>query len=190
MAGVKMAVSVESDEWKRALEQLSGKVSAIRPVLLSVGEYVLGQTLERFRKQTAPDGSRWKRVEPRYWRKKKVKKILTESSRLRESINYRVVGDRVLIGTNLRYAAIHQLGGEIDVPAQTRTAKRGTKGKNKGRFMVGTTKAKHAISSTFTIPAHKVRIKPRPFLGLPDKEREHVRDLVREYLNRSLSGGQ
>lgn len=38
-------------------------------------------------------------------------KILVDSSRLVRSINYRVVSDGVLIGSNLDYAAIHQFGG-------------------------------------------------------------------------------
>lgn len=190
MGGVKMEVEVEvlGADLKRQLDQLAGGMKNLRPALLSVGEYMLGQTEERFRNQKAPNGKSWKPVASSYWRQKKVKKILTESSRLRRSIHYRASDDEVVIGTNVRYARIHQLGGEIAFPALFRTAKRGTKGKNKGRFMSGATKAKHAVDSSFTIPAHTIKIPPRPFLGLSNDDEKAVREIIKEYVQRALKG--
>lgn len=47
------------------------------------------------------------------------RKILTLSGYLRNGFLHQVTGDiSVEVGANLAYAAIHQLGGDIDMPAR------------------------------------------------------------------------
>lgn len=51
-------------------------------------------------------------------------KTLTNSGRLRRSIDYAATSDKVMVGSNLAYARIHQLGGKtgkghkVDMPAR------------------------------------------------------------------------
>ncbi len=61
------------------------------------------------------------------------KKILTDKGRLQNSITYRSSGKRLVIGTNLIYARIHQLGGVI-VPKGGKKVLRIPIGGGKGIF--------------------------------------------------------
>lgn len=83
------------------------RLAAFRPqeMMEDIGEEVLAQTRERFRRQVSPDGEPWKasaRAE------REGGKTLILSSRLLRSINYRASGDTVVVGTNTAYAAAHQ----------------------------------------------------------------------------------
>jgi phage virion morphogenesis protein len=84
-----------------------------RHLLAAAGEVMQDSIAQTFRDEGSPAGS-WpplaastlKRVTPGH-------KMLIGRGRLARSIVYRVVGDEKLeIGSNLVYAAIHQLGGE------------------------------------------------------------------------------
>ena len=75
-----------------------------------LGEYLQASTQKRFKTQTAPDGTAWQPLQPRYARRKKYAKdkILTLRGYLRGGIHYQVTGDaEVQVGSNTKYAAIH-----------------------------------------------------------------------------------
>lgn len=88
------------------------------PVLKLIGNQVANTTkVERFKTETAPDGTPWKPLKPEY-RKRKLKlkprridKTLQSTGALRRSIVWQLEGHSVLVGSNLVYAPIHQLGG-------------------------------------------------------------------------------
>lgn len=173
----------------RRLEQLQKDLARRDLMLEQIGHALENSVHARFRSMTDPSGKRWKALSARYLRAKKNNdKILTLEGRLNDQIVHQIQGDTVTVGTNVPYAAIHQFGGTVAIGEQTVTRKRGTKGKNKGRFMVGTTKAKHAVVSTFKIPAHKVRIPARPFLGLSEADRVEVRETIKDHIRRALEG--
>lgn len=50
---------------------------------------------------------------------KKTGKTLQDTGRLRKSITFRVKGKRVIVGTNVKYAAIHNFGGTIKHPGES-----------------------------------------------------------------------
>ena len=154
----------------RRLEALRQDLDRRDQLLGEIGRTLAASVRKRFETMRQPDGKRWKPLSTSYLRRKKKNKdkILTLEARLRNQIIHQIQGDTVTVGTNVAYAAIHQFGGTIDIPEQTVTRKRGTKGKNAGRFMPSATTAKHAVYSTFTIPAHQVTVPSRPFLGLSE----------------------
>lgn len=86
------------------------------------------------------------------------KRILTDTGRLRRSIVGRVEGDRLVIGTNLIYARIHQEGGVI-------TPKR-------ARFLV------FRDASGKPIFARRVRIPARPFLVIKPEDPGRIVEAV------------
>ena len=173
----------------RRLEQLRKDLARRDLMLVEVGHALESSTHARFKSMTDPSGKPWKPLSAKYLRvKKKHKdKILTLEGRLDYQIVHQAQGDTVAIGTNVPYAAIHQFGGEVKVGAFTTTRKRGTEGKNKGRFMVGTTTAKYAVDSTFTIPGRTFEVPARPYLGLSKEDREEVLAILREHLERAVS---
>ena len=67
-----------------------------------------------FRRESDPDGTPWEPL------KKRSGKILSDTRRLRSSIDYRVVGDdQVEIGTNVVYGPAHNFGRKkINLPAR------------------------------------------------------------------------
>lgn len=114
-------VTIEIDaasmaEMSEALDRLANHCRNIAPALKEIGEMLKRSTDERFDRQVAPDGTPWADIDGETMIAKRGTpgegKILTHTTRLRRSINYQVVGDGLLVGTNVLYAAIHQLGGE------------------------------------------------------------------------------
>ncbi|MBW7997522.1 MAG: phage virion morphogenesis protein [Candidatus Glassbacteria bacterium] len=125
------------------------------------GETIINQTQARFDSERGPDGKPW----PESARVKRFGgKVLTDTARLRNSLSKRADGDKVIVGTNVVYAAIHQAGGEI--------------------------KAKRKPRLVFNIPgvgirtAKKVKIPARPYMGFSPEDRrelaEELRGLVKE----------
>ena len=85
-------------------------------MLNAIGEALVSGTLERFANEESPDGKKW---EPsgRAWtqglksRRGRMGKTLQDTGRLRSSIDYAVTADSVLVGSEVEYARIHQMGG-------------------------------------------------------------------------------
>ncbi|HRD49777.1 MAG TPA: phage virion morphogenesis protein [Candidatus Contendobacter sp.] len=108
-------------EVKAAFERLDAALTDLTPAFQDIGEALLNSTRERFRSQTAPDGSPWAALSPDYrQRKKKNKdKILTLSGHLPGLLNYQAGPREVRIGTPLIYGATHQFGApERNIPAR------------------------------------------------------------------------
>jgi phage virion morphogenesis protein len=123
----------EWEELKQALARASGV--DFRALHLEIGEEILEATSRHFRDEKGPDGP-WERSKAAIARsftkgkkgkkgrkprpKKRQGKTLTATARLAQSITYRASAEAVDVGTNVRYARIHQYGGET--------------GSRKGRF--------------------------------------------------------
>lgn len=106
MAGI----SIQLDH--RALKTLQDKLNTLaelatnlKPALDEIGDYLVSETTQRFTDSVSPDGQDWKAV-------KRGGKPLVDKGHLRDSINYQTDNTSVEIGSNLIYAAIHQLGGQ------------------------------------------------------------------------------
>lgn len=147
-------------EVKAAFERLDAALTDLTPAFQDIGEALLNSTRERFRSQTAPDGSPWAALSPDYrQRKKKNKdKILTLSGDLRGLLNYQAGPREVRIGTPLIYGETHQFGA------------------SKGAF--GVNKRGSPIPWG-NIPA-------RPFLGLSSEDETELLDILQDHLRRAL----
>jgi phage virion morphogenesis protein len=86
-------------------------------LLEGVGALVEGQTKNRIRNEkTAPDGTPWQAWSDNYRATRHGgNSLLMGDGHLDDSIQYIVDGDEVAVGSNLIYAAIHQLGGTPDM---------------------------------------------------------------------------
>jgi phage virion morphogenesis protein len=92
------------------LAQIEHRLQNLRPAFTSMGEYMVRRTEQSFKGEHDPDGVGWAPLSAAYRKRKRGTKILTESGRLRASITYRADGTQVIIGTNTRYARVHQYG--------------------------------------------------------------------------------
>lgn len=74
---------------------------------------------ENFAQQGRPAWMGWS---PAYARQRRGGKILQKSGRLAASITQYSTNDEATVGTNVKYARIHQEGGEISIPARSQKA--------------------------------------------------------------------
>ena len=102
---------------KQRLNTQAHNLLNLQPLWQLVGMYVQKQTIkERFDKEQAPDGTKWKplspaRIKQRLKRHKSGNmKILQDTGELRRSVQYEAGQTYVRIGSNLIYARTHQFG--------------------------------------------------------------------------------
>lgn len=115
-----MDVHVRYVGMARLIEKLRDKeedIADMRDFWRSAGLYLVKRSVkDSFGKEQSPDGTKWPLWSEKY-RKRMEKlgkrgrhKILSDTGELRRSIKYVVFKDRVIVGSNLRYARRHQLG--------------------------------------------------------------------------------
>jgi len=128
------------------LRRAGDRLADCTPLMRDVGASLVQSTRERFDTQTDPDGRRWralaadtvidrlggvgrvytKRMQFRAKARRGMAsmRILFRAGHLRASITARPAADRVEVGTNMVYGAIHQFGGaagrgrRVTIPAR------------------------------------------------------------------------
>ena len=101
----------------QSLQHKSDALADLTPYWRLVGMYVQKQTIkERFDKEQAPNGEKWKPLSPARIKQRRKKhktgrmKILQDNGELRRSIHYEAGQGGVRIGSVLKYARTHQFG--------------------------------------------------------------------------------
>ena len=120
MSGTSIKIDVDfgSPDVREALTGSLRQARRLADALPDIGEELLQSTDARFRREQGPDGAPWAPLKPATLRQKKRTKrpfILQEEGLrggLRGSINYRIHGTQLSLGSPLPYARIHQLGGQ------------------------------------------------------------------------------
>lgn len=114
MADPIISISYNDKAVRDRLQELQRKVGDLTPAMKSIGEQLLLSTDIRFEKEVDPSGRPWKPNSTftisKKKRENKIQKILQSSGRLRASLSYSASADKVVVGTNVSYAAKHQLG--------------------------------------------------------------------------------
>ena len=148
-------IRVEADTISPALARLRALAGDLTPVLDEIGDQLVDNVLERFRRGVGPDGQAWpvsQRAE------EEGGQTLVDSGRLRESIVSEAGPSSVTVGTNVLYARIHQLGGTI----RPKTADRLRFRLADGQFV--------AVDSV-TLPA-------RPYLGIGAEDASDIENIA------------
>lgn len=183
MAGSHITITVNDAQAREHLNRLGqADTSDLMPRL---GEYLLKSTQRRFNQdnQKAPDGTPWEKLKARYARRKKYNqdKILTLRGYLRSSIQYQVTGaNSVEVGTNNKYAAIHQHGGIIDQNAQSRRVRFRSVA---GRVLFAGKRHKKATERWVSRGAYQVKIPARPFLGISADDENAIGNIVMDWVS-------
>lgn len=112
MAGAHFSVDFDSRSVTASLHGLLNAIDKPAPLLAELGEYALRTTRDRFKSQTAPDGTAWAALAPWYQREKRRNKnrVLTLNGYLRGQMAVQVNEKSVQVGSNFIYAATHQFG--------------------------------------------------------------------------------
>ena len=102
------------------------------------------------------------------------------------SINSKATSDGVMIGTNKVYAAIHNFGGVINIPARTGTSKwKATKNKKTKKYSYRFAKKKskltgRTIEKSYDVKAYSIKIPARPFIGY---HKDDIADISKAFLD-------
>ncbi len=157
MAGVK--IEVKDSEIRNALNKVSQKTEHLEPLLFQIGTIIEESTKDRFETETDPAGQKWKPSISAL--NGTSRKTLTKDGYLSDGIHFKVSKDKVEVGSNAIYAAIHQLGGTIK-----------PKNKQNLAFKIGKK----------VILASKVEMPARPFLGISEKDKDVIGRAIKDYM--------
>lgn len=196
---IKTGITVKDEKVRQTLQRLQQIDGQTTDLMSQIGESLQESTEKRFKTQTRPDGGKWQSLNPIY---QKIKhrnkdKILTLRRHLRQSIRYQVQGaNAVAIGTNLEYAAIHQLGGEIDMPSRQRTIRHRTtaggqllrQSEHKNLAVFAGKRHRRFRETSIMTSAYKVKMHARPFLGLSEQDNTRVNRIIRNWITSRTQG--
>lgn len=158
MSGAKVSLTLDAADALARLGWFARRGGALRPLMDQIGNYLANETRLRFETGRGPSGAQWT---PSIRAAAGAGKTLVERGHLRDSITHSAGHDRVEVGSNVVYAAIHQFGGRISAKAGGRLI-----------FQVGGAFAQKA----------SVEIPARPYLGLSQGDEAEIGALVEEYL--------
>jgi len=159
-----IGVRIELTGKEAALDALADAAAALahpRPLFDEIGASLVVSTQMRFERGVGPDGNPWP---PSLRAIVEGGKTLVDFARLMRSISHEATDSGVAVGTNVLYAAIHQLGGTI-----TAKTEKGLVFKGVGDQWVR--------KQQVTIPA-------RPFLGIDDEDETEIAAIAAEWTAR------
>ena len=120
-------IKIDNKAVNEKLLELAKRTENLRPLMKNIAGIFASSTEENFKEEGRPD--KWTELADitKEKRKKKNKwpgQILQVEGKLAASINTQYDDDSAVIGSNLDYAAIHQLGGQagknkkVEIPAR------------------------------------------------------------------------
>lgn len=158
----KTGVSMKWGGLDKAFEDTVDRLaSGHKAAMKEIGEALVSSTKRRFMEGKGPNGEEWKASG-------RGGKTLVDTARLQKSISAKVAINTVFVGSNVEYARIHQLGGEIK-----------PKNKKKLKFKVA--------DGTFRT-VDKVTMPARPYLGISEDDHEEVAAIIADFLKESFGG--
>lgn len=154
-------VSFELTGAEEALAKLgtaADRMDHALPLFDAIGAMLVTSTQQRFETETDPSGTPW----PASLRAKTDGgKTLTDSAHLRNSMTHEPDDTGVMVGTNVIYAAIHQLGGVIRAKS--------------AEFL-------HFISGGEDVFVKSVTMPQRAFLGLDDADEKEIEAIAGDFV--------
>lgn len=142
-----------------ALGQAAQKLGNTQALMESIGDALVSGTLKRFDAEEDPQGRKW---EPSGRASEEGGQTLTNIGRLRDSIDRVATPDKVMVGSNLAYARIHQEGGTITPKTAKKLVFTGRGGKK--------------------VAVDKVTIPARPYLGVSEDDMDDVKAAMTKFL--------
>ena len=169
-SGIRIEVDADTSVVEAALRRLRRRFRNMRPILDDIGSSLENSTLHRFETGAGPGGRRWP-ISGRA--RRQGGQTLVNRGRLKDSITHIADNDEVVVGTNVKYGAIHQFGGKT--PPRTIVPR-----DKKALFFPG---ARHPVAKVdhpgSTIPA-------RPFLGIDRDDEVSILRIIRRAVDRAV----
>jgi phage virion morphogenesis protein len=199
MTGASIQIQSNDAEIAKRLDAAGAVLSDLRPTMSAIGAAMLFSTQRRFETKTAPDGQPWRPLAPRTARERAKRgrspnDILRDSTRLYQSLAYQVSGSGSVVaaewGSNMPYAAVHQLGATIEMPERTQKIYQAYDAKNDIYDPRFRKKSKSNFERTVKVKAHRITIPARPYLGINDADREAIIEMVDATIAQATGGGR
>ena len=197
-------LEVKMEQVVKTLQGLSYKVFST-PLMRELGTYMVSSTQRKIRDNIPPPNS------PLTQAVKQNNLTLRDTGRLLSSITYQAFPHQVIVGTNLIYAPIQQLGGTIKpkkakklwIPAGAHTRRLlrryGTpqgvvEGLKAEGYRVWISKSKRAVlyakkggsPQVLFILKDQVDIPARPFLRVDGEDEKMITEIVKDFVIRAL----
>lgn len=102
-------VSLNWGGFDKAIGNAMKKMANKKALMASVGDALVSGTIRRFTREESPKGEKW---QPSQRAAAEGGQTLSDTARLRKSINYGATPKEVMVGSNAVYARIHQMGGK------------------------------------------------------------------------------
>ena len=127
MSDKPIEIKIDNKDVERKLLELAQKGENLRPLMKNIAGIFASATEENFKNEGRPD--KWTELseatkKQRTKQKKWPGQILQVSGQLASSISTQYDDESAVIGSNIDYAAIHQLGGQagknkkVEIPAR------------------------------------------------------------------------
>ena len=127
MSDKPIEIKIDNKDVERKLLELAQKGENLRPLMKNIAGIFASATEEKFKNEGRPN--KWTELseatkKQRTKQKKWSGQILQVSGQLASSISTQYDDESAIIGSNLDYAAIHQLGGQagknkkVEIPAR------------------------------------------------------------------------
>lgn len=188
-------------ELLRNLEAMLRRADKPTPVLKAIGDLMVASADRNFEAQGRPAWKPVARSTARIKAKAGHSQILMWSGHLARSVDFKVVGRKVVLGSNEPYARIHQEGGVIQrsgregavrlrTDAKGRLIRQGKEGRKTRLAVFASAGHKRAVERAFTHGPYQIRIPARPYLTFQPGEPETYGDLVLNFVLTGEIGGQ
>ena len=163
----------------------------MQPAMENIGRALKTGTQLRFRTTTGPDGQQW---EESLRARNEGGQTLSLTRRLRNSVTYQASNASVAVGTNVVYAAIHQLGGVIrakngpflSIPVTPAARAAGSPRNMQGLHVAQTLKGRFILVDAKGVTQYLLRrqvtMPARPFLGVSASDRTEITGVAERYL--------
>ena len=183
MTGSAINVRIDDSKTQRHLSDIVGRMHDKRPGLLIIGNIIRTSVVRNFEKSGRP--RRWQ--ESQRVKKTGGKTLIKKGfgGGLLGSINIRLGEDSVSVGTNKKYAAIHQFGGTIHHPAHERIIhfKSFKSGPKRGKVLFSKPhKASHAMK--INGGAYDIEMPKRPFLLIQNEDWPEMTNALNDFMLR------
>lgn len=180
-------VTVSDQPVLAALDRLEAATVNRADAEHAIGAYLVNSTQRRFERETAPDGTPWQRLSPRTAnrrignRRRGYDNKLRVTRRLEQSIVYSVDAHEISWGSNVVYAAIQHLGGEIEQAERQQTIYQNYDAKTDTFDARFRSKRRSNFARDVNVKAHTITIPGRPYLGLDDDDRTEILAIIGDH---------
>jgi phage virion morphogenesis protein len=181
----------EHEQLDAAMSKLLGCATDLTPLMREEAGIMAAAVEDNFAAQGRP---KWKELQPATIRDRKKKgrwpgMILQRSGALAASIQSDADAHGAVVGTNKKYAAIHNFGGDIQKKeswgiAYLRTDRKGKLLQQKDSYgsVFARRSHKNVRKVGYAVAAHKIHIDKREFMKLESNDIQKMTDAVEKFI--------